>query len=255
MIFAEIAFEKYFRNYLKDKGITTRALIENAYNGVLEEWKTKPSLDLGGDTPGVFFEKIYKNGRFADYIVGVFEQNLKIGDITAEFLASLVDRVNILKEIFEKDNEKARLFAVEMLSRESQDDTTEFLADILFDYAKYGDAVTDGVFDALKDGRHGLDGLILKKTDNLKTVTDAALKDMLLDILSGYGANTVVRGLVTEGLLAGGDVMLYANLLGRCGGEESIAVLREYAKSRETSELEYMEIRNAVERLGGLLDI
>jgi hypothetical protein len=62
-----------------------------------------------------------------------------------------------------------------------------------------------------------------------------------------------IRQAVVEGFLESGNIMLYANLLGRCGDGGSIAVLKEYAGSKTLKKAEFLEIRNAVERLGGFM--
>ena len=52
-------------------------------------------------------------------------------------------------------------------------------------------------------------------------------------------------------LYRGEDVALYARLLGKYGDESAIEVLKSFADSNELNYNEYMEIRNAVEELGG----
>ncbi|MDR1906401.1 MAG: hypothetical protein LBQ27_05800 [Clostridiales bacterium] len=254
MIFLEKLFESRFREYIKNQGIVKRADIENAYRKTIEEWKRMPCQALGGDTPAEYLAKLYNNDKLADYIMEAFENKIKIGDITAEYAASLApaQKLKLMKKVFLEGNDAARLFAVEILDSETDDLSTDFLIEVLLDCKNYDKAVIDVVFESFKDGRAGLDNKLLSATNNLNdTVDNRELKEMLLDILSAYGANRKVRELVTEGLLEGDDVMLYANLLGRCGDDESIEVLKEYAKSRKLSAEEYMEVRNAVERLGG----
>ncbi len=78
--------------------------------------------------------------------------------------------------------------------------------------------------------------------------------DMLIEILSEYKGNKgVYMGLVSF-LYRGDDVALYARLLGKYGDESAIEVLKSYADSNELNYNEYMEIRNAVEELGGYFD-
>ena len=75
--------------------------------------------------------------------------------------------------------------------------------------------------------------------------------DMLIEILTEYKGNKgVYMGLVSC-LYRGEDVALYARLLGKYGDESAIEVLKSFADSNELNYNEYMEIRNAVEELGG----
>ncbi len=78
--------------------------------------------------------------------------------------------------------------------------------------------------------------------------------DMLIEILSEYKGNKgVYMGLVSY-LYRGDDVALYARLLGKYGDESAIEVLKSFADANELNYNEYMEIRNAVEELGGYFD-
>jgi hypothetical protein len=78
--------------------------------------------------------------------------------------------------------------------------------------------------------------------------------DMLIEILAEYKGNKAVyMGLVSY-LYRGDDVALYARLLGKYGDESAIEVLKSFAESTDLNYNEYMEIRNAVEELGGYFD-
>ncbi|MDR2046358.1 MAG: hypothetical protein LBP79_00365 [Clostridiales bacterium] len=254
MVFAEKVFERYFLGYLADNKISKPSRIEEVYASVYAEWKCKPSDDLGGDFPLGYIAGLYADGRFADYLVELCESKLKAGDISLEFIASLPadEKVGLLKTVFKKGGAASRLFAVSAAESETDPAFTEFLADIIFDHNEYERKITDAAFDALKTERTGLDSLILARTDGLRNIGDEELKEMLLDILSGYGGE-IVKNAVTEGLLESGNVILYANLLGRCGDGGSAETLTEYARSKELTRAEFIEIRNAVERLGGEL--
>ncbi len=78
--------------------------------------------------------------------------------------------------------------------------------------------------------------------------------DMLIEILAEYKGNKAIyMGLVSY-LYRGDDVALYARLLGKYGDESAIEVLKSFAESTDLNYNEYMEIRNAVEELGGYFD-
>ncbi|MDR2091659.1 MAG: hypothetical protein LBP62_08475 [Clostridiales bacterium] len=356
MVFVEKVFEKYFLRYLAENKIAKSSDIERAYRALYPEWKNKPSEDLGGEFPLEYLNKMYINGNFADYIIGIFENKMKAGDATIEFIASLPSdkKFALLADAFKKGEKAAKLFVIGVLESETDAAVLEFLADILLNYRYCDGDIVNSAFNALKNFRRGLDGILFKKTEGLKNLRGEA-KDMILDILSDYcqaepavvfadfadaeteyaeikmntesktagsgkeiesnkSGKTVkkapengikdgnvekekklktakekevktenaksasaerevktenaenadadmtradytadIRRAVTEGFLESGNIMLYANLLGRCGNGDSIAVLKEYARSRELKKTEFLEIRNAVERLGGFM--
>ncbi len=74
---------------------------------------------------------------------------------------------------------------------------------------------------------------------------------MLIEILSRYkGDPAIYMGLVSY-LYKGEDVALFARLLGSYGDERAIDLLKSFAEEYELDYNEYMEVRNAVEQLGG----
>lgn len=78
---------------------------------------------------------------------------------------------------------------------------------------------------------------------------------MLMEILARYkGSKAIFMGLVSY-LYKGEDVALFARLIGSYGDEQGIEVLKTFCENYEPNYNEYMEIRNAVEELGGDFDL
>ena len=78
---------------------------------------------------------------------------------------------------------------------------------------------------------------------------------MLMEILAEYKGNKAIfMGLVSY-LYKGEDVALFARLIGSYGDEQGIEVLKTFCENYEPNYNEYMELRNAVEELGGDFDL
>lgn len=85
-------------------------------------------------------------------------------------------------------------------------------------------------------------------------VAEGETGKMLIEILAEYKGNPAVyMGLVSY-LYRGEDVALYARLLGKYGDERAIDVLKSFAEEYDLDYNEYMEVRNAVEELGGYFE-
>lgn len=85
-------------------------------------------------------------------------------------------------------------------------------------------------------------------------VSEGETGKMLIEILAGYKGNPAIyMGLVSY-LYKGEDVALFARLLGSYGDERAIDLLKGFAEGYELNYNEYMEVRNAVEQLGGYFD-
>ncbi|MDR1940250.1 MAG: hypothetical protein LBQ40_05615 [Clostridiales bacterium] len=253
MVFLERLFENYFREYIKSNAVRGRENIEAEYLSALDVWKAAPNAALSGRSPLEYLGGLYASNGLAGYIDGVCKTGAKVGDVTSEFVDGIEPesaRAEMLRGLFLTGCERARLFAVEKLASAAADGTTEFILDIIIAAEKYSAPVVDAAFNALKDGRQGLDCLIFKKTDGLQALRDGEAKDMLLDILSGYPTDAATLGLITQGFLSGENTVFYAGLLGRCGNVGSVGVLKEYLASKEPTREEYLEIRSAIERIG-----
>ncbi len=78
---------------------------------------------------------------------------------------------------------------------------------------------------------------------------------MLMEVLACYKGNKAIfMGLVGY-LYKGDDVALFARLIGSYGDEKGVEVLKTFCDGYEPNYNEYMEIRNAVEELGGDFDM
>ena len=78
---------------------------------------------------------------------------------------------------------------------------------------------------------------------------------MLMEVLAQYKGNKAIfMGLVSY-LYKGDDVALFAKLIGSYGDEQGIQVLKTFCDEYEPDYNEYMELRNAVEELGGDFDM
>lgn len=74
---------------------------------------------------------------------------------------------------------------------------------------------------------------------------------MLMEILANYKGNKAIFMGLVSWLYKGEDVALFAKLIGSYGDEKGVEVLKTFCKEYEPNYNEYMELRNAVEELGG----
>lgn len=93
-----------------------------------------------------------------------------------------------------------------------------------------------------------------KMIDKIYTLEGETGK-MLMEILAEYKGNKAIfMGLVSY-LYKGEDVALFARLIGAYGDEQGVEVLKTFCENYEPNYNEYMELRNAVEELGGDFDL
>jgi hypothetical protein len=75
----------------------------------------------------------------------------------------------------------------------------------------------------------------------------------IADVLLQYKKDERIYNLLITLFEKGGDIPLYAAYLGKYGDKRALPVLISKGENRDINYLEYMEIRNAVEALGGEL--
>lgn len=123
------------------------------------------------------------------------------------------------------------------------------MLDILTDESKDYSVRLEAYEFLLEDCEEAVDEMLEKLY-----VSDGETGKMLIEILSEYKGNPAIyMGLVSY-LYKGEDVALFARLLGRYGDERAIDVLKSFAQEYELNYNEYMEVRNAVEELGGYFE-
>lgn len=141
----------------------------------------------------------------------------------------------------EKDNE---------LTEFSTDEKKKLVDIVADEKAEYGDKLAAYEY-LLDNGAEVVDYMISKMPSLLNTESG----QMLVEILAEYkGRKDVYLWLVTY-FYRGEDIPLFARLLGAYGNEDAIEILTSYANDYDVDYNEFMEIRNAVEQLGGEFNV
>lgn len=75
--------------------------------------------------------------------------------------------------------------------------------------------------------------------------------NMLIEVLANYKGNKAIFMQLVSFLYKGEDVPLFARLIGSYGDEKGIDILQTFLDEYDPNYNEFMEIRNAIEELGG----
>lgn len=102
-------------------------------------------------------------------------------------------------------------------------------------------------YEYLQDGCEEIIDDMLEKFSSAEGETS----DMLIEVLSEYRGNKRIYHGLLSNFYKAYDIAGYARLLGKYGDEDAIEVLNAYAKENDLNYNEFIEIRNAVEELGG----
>lgn len=246
-------FKAYCEKWIEmNKGkFKTYEQMEDAMPEVYLRWLNSPAAFLDGETPGAYFQKyssapelvkwlrLYDDAgisvpdQLLDRISDLGQQSIKPLIYTAKedsYSPSLrVMAINLLKELDAGDAPLALCFAL-IDARQENDELAEVASELLGGMA----------------GRH-IDEILSR----LSEVNEHA-RETYLDILSNYpGDERIYEALIGEFEARPEMCALFAGLLGKYGDERALDALNRALEWENINYLDYIELKNAIEALGG----
>ena len=250
----DAAFEKFLKQWMKDNASLYHGnmdLLEEMVPDVYDDFLRTPARFLGGRSPREYFDSMQDAQALVEMIPAYIKNRVPVPDL-------LLDRIVELGAPSEKallrllrdpgQSEEAHLLSVNLLteleSREPlgeyvayiaghpRDDRAEHYAEAL---SSMGEVVVDPVLSALETA--GEDG-----------------RDLFADVLSNFahiGDDRIYELLQERFDHCLGQRALYASYLSRLGDERALPSLIRAAQEPDVGYLDYVEIVNAIESLGG----
>jgi len=234
-------FEAYLRNRLSSdlKGKCPED-VEKLIPEIYDDWLSTELAEYG-ISPRAYFEKLKTEGELAEYIKECIKQDEDISEILLDYIDD--SAVNALIEAL--GNPKYAGIAAAMLKECGTTKADGKLIELLSE--SDDEAVVEIACEILADNHEGIADILLKRIAG----EDEKVQERYLDILYRYGGREEILDWLIKFLNKGNDCMLYASYIGAYGMEEAVDDLIYYLRKNETNRYEYLEIRNAVERLGG----
>lgn len=246
-----IDFDKSFDNYLKKwyeekKDSMTMDEMEEYMPSLYEEWQNAPNSELDGVSPKAYFDQIKDSKSAIDMLVDFGSDGnvpallldkivelgcekelcaLICGDYSAEIK---IQALNLLQECGAKIPTED---CVKIMADKTADEgLRELCVEILQSQAN---EVKNYLFAMIPYADYELKGLIVEIL--LEADYDERTSNLLIDLFENYD-----------------NKALYAGFMGKYGDENFAPVL--YKALDGCNYADYMEIRNAIEQLGGTVD-
>lgn len=247
------AFERYMGVWIKEnaeKYNDNMDIIEGMMPDIYMAFLSKEADFLNGMAPQDYFEQFSDAQMLVDWLCRYMEEKVPVPDlllerITAlagaaqEPLLALLDREDILPEaeiaaislLREMQCEKPMQRYISYIAGlDAPDEKADLCADALL---AMGEAAVSPILGALEDATQ-------------------AGRDIFADILCNYPGDERIFDLLMERFACCEDRRaLFASYLAKLGDERALPVLLEAAQHPECSYLDYVEIANAIEVLGG----
>ena len=246
-------FERYLASWVKEHGKEYRNYdaMEAAMPEVYEKFLDTPVNWLAGAKPGEYFNQFDNARQLVNWMEDYFKQRIPVPDMLLNRIADLgLDAEAPLMALLgkEKSTQEIKMEAVTLL-REigSAAPLKEYVAWQL-DRREGEDELADNALESLSSlGEQAVDAM-----REALPLANPDGQEALLTLLANYPGDEKVFEIAMELFRSRRDrAAILADCLGRLGDERALPALQALAASEETPYLDYIELRSAIEALGG----
>lgn len=247
------AFERYMAEWIKENSEKYKDdmdVIEDMMPDVYLEFLKKPADFLDGVAPQDYFEQFDNADMLVNWLCDYIAQGVPVPDLLLERVTALGKPAEkSLLALITRDDlpEETQMTAISLLremeskapmqryidyiaSLEEPNDKGDLCAEALM---SMGESVVEPILAALSGaGQTG--------------------RDIFADVLSNYPGDERIYELMIERFVTRDERRaLFASYLAKLGDERAIPMLKEAAQSPDINYLDYVEVVNAIEALGG----
>ena len=247
------AFERYMAEWIKENSEKYKDdmdVIEDMMPDVYLEFLKKPADFLDGVTPQDYFEQFDNADMLVNWLCDYIAQGVPVPDLLLERVTALGDPAEkSLLALIARDDlpEETQMTAIsllrEMESKAPMQRYIDYIAS-LEEPSDKGDLCAEAL---MSMGESVVEPI-------LATLSGAGQtgRDIFADVLSNYPGDERIYELMIERFVTRDERRaLFASYLAKLGDERAIPMLKEAAQSPDINYLDYVEVVNAIEALGG----
>ena len=247
------AFERYMAEWIKENSEKYKDdmdVIEDMMPDVYLEFLKKPADFLDGVAPQDYFEQFDNADMLVNWLCDYIAQGVPVPDLLLERVTALGKPAEkSLLALITRDDlpEETQMTAIsllrEMESKAPMQRYIDFIAS-LEEPSDKGDLCAEAL---MSMGESVVEPI-------LATLSGAGQtgRDIFADVLSNYPGDERIYELMIERFVTRDERRaLFASYLAKLGDERAIPMLKEAAQSPDINYLDYVEVVNAIEALGG----
>ena len=217
---------------------------------VYAQFLDTPADWLGGKKPGEYFDQFDKPKVLVDWMEDYFKQGVPVPDMLLNRVSALgTASEEALMRLLSKERTpaEARMCAVTLLREiESAAPMDAYIA------WQVNRAEDDELADNALESLQSMGQIAVAPMRAAIKQANAEGREALLTLLADYPGDEALVDLAIELLLLRRDrAAVLADCLGKLGDERALPALKQLAAEEETGYLDYIELRNAIEALGG----
>ena len=243
-------FYDYVRTWMAMHPNMTEKQVEESYNEIMLNWLNAPAKWLDGEKPGEYFLR-YSEPR---ELMKLLEEYDKRDIGLPEPLYSRVVSVGkpcvapLERLVRNGDNpESLRATALAILRDIGDPGTNELYIDLTC-RGDMGDDISEMAADALSEDDGSIVNTLMERYEGSTEFGQMRI----LDICANFpGDDRVYDRLIDKLRNRPEERAVYASLLGKLGDARAVDELKKYLTLQDIGYIEYLELRNAVEALGG----
>ena len=247
------AFERYMAEWMKENSEKYKDdmdMIEDMMPDVYLEFLKKPADFLDGVAPQDYFEQFDNADMLVNWLCDYIAQGVPVPDLLLERVTALGNPAEkSLLALVARDDlpEETQMTAIsllrEMESKAPMQRYIDYIAS-LEEPSDKGDLCAEAL---MSMGESVVEPI-------LATLSGAGQtgRDIFADVLSNYPGDERIYELMIERFVTRDERRaLFASYLAKLGDERAIPMLKEAAQSPDINYLDYVEVVNAIEALGG----
>ncbi len=247
------AFERYMAEWIKENSEKYKDdmdVIEDMMPDVYLEFLKKPADFLDGVAPQDYFEQFDNADMLVNWLCDYIAQGVPVPDLLLERVTALGNPAEkSLLALVARDDlpEETQMTAIsllrEMESKAPMQRYVDYIAS-LEEPSDKGDLCAEAL---MSMGESVVEPI-------LATLSSAGQtgRDIFADVLSNYPGDERIYELMIERFVTRDERRaLFASYLAKLGDERAIPMLKEAAQSPDINYLDYVEVVNAIEALGG----
>ena len=247
------AFERYMAEWMKENSEKYKDdmdVIEDMMPDVYLEFLKKPADFLDGIAPQDYFEQFDNADVLVNWLCDYIAQGVPVPDLLLERVTALGDPAEkSLLALVTRDDlpEETQMTAIsllrEMESKAPMQRYIDFIAS-LEEPSDKGDLCAEAL---MSMGESVVEPILAALSGAGQTG-----RDIFADVLSNYPGDERIYELMIERFVTRDERRaLFASYLAKLGDERAIPMLKEAAQNPDINYLDYVEVVNAIEALGG----
>lgn len=249
----DVKFFEFARKWVAAHPGLTEQQVEDSYNAIMGEWVNQPAEWLDGKTPANYFDQFESAEELLDLLGGYFEKGVNLPEPLYSRIAAMGEAIAPKLEQLLRNESKSEALRAECMAllrdigARSADD---YLIDLVCK-AEEANELSDFAADVLANRNPAVASVLL---DRYESAPEYA-QTLILDICVNYpGDERILQYLLHKLKNKPDQRALFASCLGKLGDPGAIDVIREMLKLTDLRYMDYIELRDALETLGGELE-